>query len=143
MAARERAAAVALTEEERNRQLLAQVTIYFDYDSSEIRADFNDMLRAHARQLAQVIRHAQPRAQPLDQRDARVFVSGVRGQDVGGCHRLAEIVHQHGEAHRHAAAELDGLAQRQKLMHAGVDLRMPLRRLRHAEQRVHFGKNDF
>ena len=44
---------MALTEEERNRQLLAQVTIYFDYDSSEIRADFNDMLRAHARQLAQ------------------------------------------------------------------------------------------
>jgi len=43
----------ALTEEERARQLLAQLTIYFDYDSSEIRSDFNDMLRAHARQLAQ------------------------------------------------------------------------------------------
>ena len=43
----------ALTEEERARQLVAQLTIYFDYDSSEIRSDFNDMLRAHARQLAQ------------------------------------------------------------------------------------------
>jgi peptidoglycan-associated lipoprotein len=44
---------MALTEEERNAQLLSELTVYFDYDSSEIRADFNDMLRAHARQLAQ------------------------------------------------------------------------------------------
>jgi peptidoglycan-associated lipoprotein len=44
---------MALTEEERNAQLLGELTVYFDYDSSEIRADFNDMLRAHARQLAQ------------------------------------------------------------------------------------------
>ena len=43
----------ALTEEERNAQLLGELTVYFDYDSSEIRSDFNDMLRAHARQLAQ------------------------------------------------------------------------------------------
>jgi peptidoglycan-associated lipoprotein len=48
------ASGTALTsEEQRMAGLLAQVTIYFDYDSSEIRSDFNDMLRAHAQQLAQ------------------------------------------------------------------------------------------
>ena len=35
-----------------------------------------------------------------------------------------------------AAAELHGLAQRQQLVNAGVDFRVPLRGLRHAEQRV-------
>jgi peptidoglycan-associated lipoprotein len=48
------ATGTALTAEEaRNIDLLKQITVYFDYDSSEIRSDFNDMLRAHARQLAQ------------------------------------------------------------------------------------------
>jgi peptidoglycan-associated lipoprotein len=47
------ASGTALTsEEQRMAALLTQVTIYFDYDSSEIRSDFNDMLRAHAQQLA-------------------------------------------------------------------------------------------
>ena len=74
--------------------------------------------------------------QLLDQRHARVFVSVVRGQHVGGRRRLAEIVHEHGETHGHAAAQLHRLAQRQQLVDAGVDLRVPLRGLRHAEQRI-------
>jgi peptidoglycan-associated lipoprotein len=36
----------------RNAELLRQITIYFDYDSSEIRSDFTQMIQAHARQLA-------------------------------------------------------------------------------------------
>jgi peptidoglycan-associated lipoprotein len=40
-------------EEARMAGLLQQLTIYFDYDSSEIRSDFNEMLKAHARQLQQ------------------------------------------------------------------------------------------
>jgi len=39
--------------EARMAGLLQQLTIYFDYDSSEIRSDFNEMLKAHARQLQQ------------------------------------------------------------------------------------------
>lgn len=43
----------ALTpEEQRNLDLLGQTTIYFDYDSSEIRSDFTQMIQAHARQLS-------------------------------------------------------------------------------------------
>ena len=33
------------------RQLLGQRTLYFDYDRSEIRADFVDIIEAHARNL--------------------------------------------------------------------------------------------
>jgi len=40
-------------EEARMAGLLQQVTIYFDYDSSEIRSDFSEMVKAHARQLQQ------------------------------------------------------------------------------------------
>jgi peptidoglycan-associated lipoprotein len=39
-------------EEQRNLDLLGQITIYFDYDSSEIRSDFTQMIQAHARQLS-------------------------------------------------------------------------------------------
>jgi peptidoglycan-associated lipoprotein len=44
----------ALTaEQQRQADLLRQVTILFDYDSSEIRSDYTDLIRAHARQLQQ------------------------------------------------------------------------------------------
>ena len=44
----------ALTpEQQRVADLLKQITIYFDYDSSEISPEFTDMIRAHARQLQQ------------------------------------------------------------------------------------------
>jgi peptidoglycan-associated lipoprotein len=44
----------ALTaEQQRQADLLRQITILFDYDSSEIRAEYTDLIRAHARQLQQ------------------------------------------------------------------------------------------
>jgi hypothetical protein len=57
------------------------------------------------RELAKVIRHAQARAQLFDQRDAGVLVSMMRGQHFGWRGALAEVVHQHGEAHRDAATQ--------------------------------------
>ena len=77
----------ALTEEERARQLLAQVTIYFDYDSSEIRADFNDMLRAHAQQLA---RNANMRVRLEGHADER----GSREYNIALGERRAQAVRQ-------------------------------------------------
>ena len=56
--------------------------------------------RGHDRELAQVVRHAQPRGELLDQRDAGVFVTGVRRQLVGRRRAFAEVVHEHGETHR-------------------------------------------
>ena len=78
---------MALTEEERARQLLAQVTIYFDYDSSEIRADFNDMLRAHAQQLA---RNANMRVRLEGHADER----GSREYNIALGERRAQAVRQ-------------------------------------------------
>jgi len=37
-----------------DEQLLQNLVIYFEFDSSEIRSDFNDMLAAHSRYLAAV-----------------------------------------------------------------------------------------
>ena len=42
----------------------------------------------------------------------------------------------------HAAAELDRFAQRHELVDAGVDFRVPLLGLRHAEQRVDLRVDD-
>jgi hypothetical protein len=60
----------------------------------------------------------------------------MRREHLGRGRRLAEIVHQHREAHVDAATQFHRLAQRQQLVHAGVDLRVPFLRLRHAEQCV-------
>ena len=56
---------------------------------------------------------------------------------LGGRRRaLAEVVDQCREADLGVAAQQRRLIQHHERVHAGVDLRVPLRRLRYAEQRV-------
>src|SRR6187399_375261 len=66
--------------------------------------------RGHDCELAQVVRHAQPRGELLNQRDPGIFVTVVRGQLVGRRHAFAEIMHEHRESHRYTPAELDRFA---------------------------------
>ena len=61
-------------------------------------------------------------------------------QDVGRRRRLAEVVRQRGKADRQWKALTRGLVDHHQGMDAGIDLRMVVGPLRHAEQRIDLGQ---
>ena len=93
-------------------------------------------------ELAKFGRQLQPIAQGFDERDAALLMSFVAGPFLMRRRRLAEIVHQRRKAHLHIGAQVHGLVEHHQGVHARVDFRVPLFRLRHAEQRVDFRIHD-
>ncbi len=96
-----------------------------------------EVVAAHQQgQPAVLLRHAQACAQCLDGFPTADLVARVPGPLLPRREGFAEVVHQGGKAHLHIRREPRGLIQHQHGVHAGVDLRMHLGGLRHAEQRV-------
>ena len=87
------------------------------------------------------------RAQPLIDFahgfDAGEVVSVVFGQDVGRCFGFAQIVQQGGVALGQAQPHIGGALQRHQGMDAAVDFGMIVGALRHAEEGIDFGQQDF
>ena len=82
--------------------------------------------------------HAPALAQAAQQFDAAFLVSYVARQFVDGGRALAQVVTQRGKAHFQRCICLGGFIQHHFQMHARVDFRMVLGRLRHAVQTVNF-----
>ena len=70
-------------------------------------------------------------------------MSYVARQFVDGGRALAQVVTQRGKAHFQRCICLGGFIQHHFQMHARVDFRMVLRRLRHAVQTVNFRQQHF
>ena len=86
-------------------------------------------------------RHLEASAQGIHQRQAGGFMSMMLGPGAARRQAFADIVREHGEAHRGGAVQRGGPLQAQQNVFAGVDLRMPLRRLRHTKQAIDFRKD--
>jgi hypothetical protein len=64
------------------------------------------------------------------------LVPGMGGPVTFGCRALAEVVHQRGETHCEISGQLFGLLEHHHDVQAGIDLGVPLLRLRHTEQDI-------
>ncbi len=87
-------------------------------------------------------RHRQAIGELSNQRLAARFVTGVRWQFREPRRALAEVVHESREPHRGVRAQFFRLFDDHQRVQARVDLGVPFRRLRHAEQRVYLGQHD-
>jgi len=86
--------------------------------------------------FAILARQAQTRAERFEQRHTAFLVSSVARPLRARCRALAEIVHQRGEPNFGFGTQQSGLVEHHQGMQSGIDLRVPPRGLRHAEQRV-------
>ncbi len=91
------------------------------------------MFRYVLRELAKPVRHRQSSANVREQLQGSVFVTVMLWQQRRRCGGFAEIVRQHGEAHRFRRRQMYRRAQREQRMNAAVDLGMPAFGLGHAE----------
>ncbi len=103
-------------------------------DAVDLAVEFGD----HVREFLAVVGHTQALAHVLEQVNAAFFMSDVARQHVLRRGALAEIVRQRGKAHGQRIALRGGVIDHHHDVHAGIDLRMVLRRLRHAPQAVEF-----
>ena len=84
-------------------------------------------------------RQAQPVRQRFDECDAALLVAAMARPLFRRCRSLAQIVDQSREPHARVVAQQGGLVEHHQGVHAGIDFRVPLRRLRHTEQCVDLG----
>ena len=66
-------------------------------------------------------------------------MAGVPGQVAGGRGALAQVVQQHGKAYRQVVAVACRAIERHHHVDAGINFRMIIGTLGHAEQTVKFG----
>ncbi len=97
------------------------------------------MTRNQECQIATVCRSPESCTQFLDQHDAARLVPHMAWQFGRRCQPLAEIVQKYGKAYRQAIALLCGMIECHHDMHAGIDFRMEIGTLRHAEQTIKLG----
>jgi len=79
-----------------------------------------------------LVRRTKPRAEFLDQRGSGCLVADVTRPLLAGRESLANVVHQRREAHGRVPGHLRGQLEYLHRVQTGVDLRMPLLRLRYA-----------
>src|SRR5258708_11974754 len=89
-------------------------------------------------EVAIFARQAQAIRQRLDERNAAFLVPPMARPLLARRGALAEIVHQGGEPDLGLGTQACGLVEHHQDMHPRIDLRVPLHRLRYAEQRVDF-----
>jgi len=93
-------------------------------------------------ELAAGPRYRKPVRHVMQQLDTAAFVSGMAGKIRLPCRGLAEIMYQRRKPDIDIVAELCCLLKHHQRMQTAIDLGMPLRRLRHAEQCVDLRKDD-
>src|ERR1017187_1677069 len=97
------------------------------------------MARDYQRKFAVVAWQFESVTQRLEECDAALLVSAVTRPLCARGGSLAEVMNQRRKSHACVGRQCRGLIQHHERMNAGIDLRMPLRGLRNAEQRVDFG----
>ncbi len=95
----------------------------------------------HNGELAIVVGHAQAPAQVVDELNAPLLVTEMLRPLGFRRLALAEIMYQGGKAHTRVRRQTGRLRQHHHRVQTAIDFRVILRRLRHAEERVDFGKN--
>lgn len=93
--------------------------------------------------LGAMFRRTQPLIDFAHGFDTGEVVSVVARQDVGRCFGFAQVVQQGGIAFGQAQTHIGGALQRHQGMDAAVDFGMVVGALRHAEEGIDFGQQDF
>ena len=98
------------------------------------------VLRHQFREIADIVWHPQTRADLFYQLDARRAMAVVTRPERFRRQSFTEVMTQGGETHVDIRRQHRGHRDGHQGVQAGIDFRVPLRRGRHAVQRVNFRK---
>ncbi|CWP55968.1 Uncharacterised protein [Neisseria meningitidis] len=122
---------------------------FFQYVDNGFAAEFFNLMEDDVPtadkfgKLGAMFRRTQPLIDFAHGFDTGEVVSVVARQDVGRCFGFAQVVQQGGIAFGQAQTHIGGALQRHQGMDAAVDFGMVVGALRHAEEGIDFGQQDF